>query len=136
MQKKTKTFANLPLVPEKKDTRRFSLLVVLLVLSVVKLAVVSFDTQEEIIDANLYQEDPIVGIWENPQRAYHPITFYRNGVCETLHSLLKYRKIGHNSYHLYSRTGQIAFQIQLTGSNDMKILSSFEDQDPRPYVKK
>ena len=75
MRKKTKTFANLPLVPEEKDTRRFSLLVVLLVLSVVKLAVVSFDTQEEIIDANLYQEDPIVGIWENPQRAYHPITF-------------------------------------------------------------
>ena len=136
MNDKTKTLADLPIIPEKKDTRRFSLLVVLLLLSVVKLAVVSFDTQEEVFDSHLYQEDAIVGTWENPQRAYQPITFYPNGICETLHSLLKYHKVGHNRYHLYSRTGQIAFEIRLSGSNDMKILSSFEDQDPRPYIKR
>ncbi|WDE99264.1 hypothetical protein PQO03_15620 [Lentisphaera profundi] len=134
--KKVKTLSQLPLIPQKRDKRRFSLLLLLLALSMLKFAVVSWGTQEEYVDAMLYDEDPIVGQWTNTKQAYHPLTFYANGVCETLNNYLDYRKINHNTYYLYSRSGQVAFEIHIKNPNSIHILSSFEDQDPRKYSKK
>ncbi|EDM28589.1 hypothetical protein LNTAR_08469 [Lentisphaera araneosa HTCC2155] len=134
--KKARIKTKIPLIPEKKDGRRFSLLVLLLFLSLLKFAVVSYGTQEEQVDETLYVEDPLVGQWVNEKRAYHPVTFYSNGVCETLNNYLDYRKINHNTYYLYGRSGQVAFEIHLKSPSIINIKSSFEDQDPRVYSKK
>ncbi|MDD7984584.1 hypothetical protein PQO01_06435 [Lentisphaera marina] len=134
--KNLRSKTQISLVPTKKHIRRFSLLITLLFLSLLKFAVVSFGTQEEIVDNTLYEEEALVGQWVNEKRAYHPITFYSNGVCETLNNYLDYRKINHNTYYLYGRSGQVAFEIQVQNPSQIKILSSFEDQDPRVYRKK
>jgi hypothetical protein len=88
------------------------------------------------VDNTLYEEDPLVGQWVNERRAYHPISFYPNGVCETLNNYLDYRKINHNTYYLYGRSGQVAFEIHIQSPSRLKIMSSFEDQDPRHYSRK
>ena len=55
---KARIKTKIPLIPEKKDGRRFSLLVMLLFLTLLKFAVVSYGTQEELVDETLYVEDP------------------------------------------------------------------------------
>ena len=93
------------LIPRKEDRRRFTLLTVLLFLSV-KLMLVSW-SQENYDEPEL----EFYGVWQNPDSLIEEITIGINNRCSILNYQYDYRLLNNHSLEIYGAQGFPLYKI-------------------------
>ncbi|WDE97231.1 hypothetical protein PQO03_04590 [Lentisphaera profundi] len=132
---KRKTIANLPIMPQKKEARRFTLLSILLVL-VIQFSLISWNTQKAEEQSVIYLNENIIGEWTNQDKVFNKLSFQPNGFCETLNFELPYEKISDSEYQIRSFNGSAAYTVKYIDWKTIEVQSNYSKKNTSIYTRK
>ncbi|MDD7984832.1 hypothetical protein PQO01_07715 [Lentisphaera marina] len=132
---KRKTLANLPVVPEKKDQRRLTLLGILLIL-LVQFSLISWNTQKLEEESVKYSNENVIGEWVNSEKVFTAFSFNPDGTCETLNFALPYEKVSDNEYLLYSIDHRPIYNVKYLDWKNIEVQSIISPNNKATYTRK
>ncbi|EDM25600.1 hypothetical protein LNTAR_08256 [Lentisphaera araneosa HTCC2155] len=132
---KRKTIANLPVLPEKKDQRRLTLLGILLVL-VVQFSLISWNTQKLEEQSVKYSNENIIGEWVNDGKVFKSFSFHADGTCETANFDLPFEKVNDNEYLLYSFDMRPIYSVKYIDWKNIEVQSKITEKNISTYTRK